>query len=173
MKRLTVALIAALGSPLVLALEKPYVGIDYQVGTFEINNTDVNPETVRLRVGSEIKPYLAVEAHAGFSSQSDTLTVPGVKYDIEVESYYALFVRPQISLGDHASLFALVGGSYMDVSANSNNPAFPSSDGFSDSFSYGAGVDVTVYKGVRIGADFIQYNDDYSAVSAGIRIPIR
>ena len=173
MKRLTVALIAALSSPLVLALEKPYVGIDYQVGTFEFSNTDVNPETVRLRLGSEIKSYLGLEAHAGFSSQSDALTAPGVKYDIEVESYYALFLRPQLSLGEHASLFALAGGSYLDVSANSNNPAFPSSDGFQHSFAYGAGVDFNVYNGVRIGADFIQYNDDYSAVSAGIRIPIR
>jgi hypothetical protein len=44
MKRLTVALIAALSSPLVLAVEKPYIGIDYQLGTYTESNFEVKPE---------------------------------------------------------------------------------------------------------------------------------
>jgi hypothetical protein len=49
MKRLTVALIAALSSPLVLAVEKPYIGIDYQLGTYDTEkNFEVKPEAISL-----------------------------------------------------------------------------------------------------------------------------
>ena len=48
MKRLTVALIAALSSPLVLAVEKPYIGIDYQLGTYTESKFEVEPEVLRL-----------------------------------------------------------------------------------------------------------------------------
>ncbi|MBK7299527.1 MAG: hypothetical protein IPI79_03425 [Moraxellaceae bacterium] len=43
---------------------------------------------------------------------------------------------------------------------------------FTHTTSYGAGLDFTIKNGIRLGADFIQYMDDYSAVSVGIRIPI-
>ncbi len=172
MKRLTVALIAALSSPLVLAAEKPYIGIDYQIGTLTAFNTDVKPETFRLRAGTEITPYLGVEAQAGANTQPDTLSRPGVDYEIKIDSYYALFVRPQISLGGVASIYGLLGGTYMDVSSHSNNSAFPSDTGFDKSFSYGGGIDFNIYHGIRLSADYIQYLDDYSAVSAGIRFPI-
>jgi hypothetical protein len=72
MKRLTVALVTALCSTTLLAAEKPYIGIDYQMGTYTQNNTDVNPEAFRLRAGTELNSYLAVEAQAGVGTASDT-----------------------------------------------------------------------------------------------------
>ncbi|MBK7299528.1 MAG: hypothetical protein IPI79_03430 [Moraxellaceae bacterium] len=77
MKRLTVALVTALCSTTLLAAEKPYVGIDYQMGTYSLNNTDVNPEAFRLRAGTEINRYLAVEAQAGLGTASDTYKAAG------------------------------------------------------------------------------------------------
>ena len=40
-------------------------------------------------------------------------------------------------------------------------------------FSYGAGADFAIKNGIRIGADYVQYIDEYSAISVGIRIPIQ
>ena len=172
MKRLTVALIAALSSPLVLAVEKPYLGIDYQVGTYDISSKQVNPEAIRLRGGTELNPYLAVEAQVGAGTQSDLYVKSGVGYDIKVESFYSLFVRPQLSINDIASAYALLGGTYIDVSSSSHNPLFASDKGFKKTFSYGIGVDFNISNNVRLNADYIQYIDNYSALSFGIRIPI-
>lgn len=174
MNRLTVALMTALCSSTLFAAEKPYVGIDYQMGTYTQNNTDVNPETFRLRAGTEINSYLGVEAQAGFGTASDVYNAKGVNFDIKVDSYYSLFLRPQLSISDAISIYGLLGGTYIDVSSTSSNPSVaPSDSGFTHTESYGAGIDFNVKNGIRVGADFIQYMDDYNAVSLGIRIPIR
>lgn len=173
MKRLTVALIAALSSPLVLAVEKPYIGIDYQMGTFTSNNFEVNPEALRLRGGTELSPYFAVEAQAGVGTQSDLATVGGgIKSDIKVESFYSLFLRPQINLTDVASLYCLLGSTYLDASQSATSLQLERKS-FGKSFSYGVGADFRVYKNIRLNADYINYLDNYEAFSLGVRIPIQ
>lgn len=174
MKRLTVALVTALCSTTLLAAEKPYIGIDYQMGTYTQNNTDVNPEAFRLRAGTELNSYLAVEAQAGFATASDTYAAKGITFDIQVDSFYSLFLRPQLSINNAVSVYALLGGTYIDVSSTSSDPTrSPSDSGFTHTASYGAGIDFNVKNGIRIGADFVQYMDDYNAVSIGVRIPIK
>lgn len=176
MKRLTVALIAALSSPLVVAAEKPYLGIDYQMGTleFENNNLEAEPQSVRLRVGTEIKPYLAVEMHAALGTSADTITFSNVAYDVKVESLYGVFLRPQISLNDVASAYALVGGSYADKSIESTNPiaSSASTSGFEHSVAAGVGVDFKIYTNLRLNVDYMQYNSTYSTVSAGLKLSL-
>ena len=173
MKRLTVALLAALSSSTLLAAEKPYIGIDYQFGTYSQNNTDVNPEALRLRAGTELNNYLAVEAQAGVGTASDTVLSSGsIQTDIKVDSYYSLFLRPQLTITEGISAYALLGGTYIDVSSTSNLPSNNKS-GFTHTFSYGAGLDFNVKDGIRLGADFVQYMDDYSAISVGVRIPLK
>ncbi len=172
MKRLTVALVTALCSTTLLAAEKPYIGIDYQMGTYTQNNTDVNPEAFRLRAGTELNSYLAVEAQAGVGTASDTYKVNNGQADVKVDSLYSLFLRPQLSINNAVSVYALLGGTYIDVSSTSTLPQNNKS-GFTHTASYGAGIDFNVKIDIRIGADFVQYMDDYNAVSIGVRIPIK
>lgn len=172
MKRLSLALTAAVLSQMALAIENPYIGLDYQRGDFSINGQKSQPEAFRISGGSELNPYLAVVAQAGFKTQSATLTLPGpVHLDTSVDSFYALFLRPQISIGDISSVYGLVGASYIGASANSDNTGIqPNTTGYKHQLSYGAGVDLKVYKKIRLNADYIKYSDNYSAVSAGVRI---
>lgn len=175
MKRLTVALLAAAISTPILAAEKPYVGIDYQLGTYTIKGQDINPETVRLRAGTELSPYLAVEAQAGIGSQSDVFSSDGgiTKIDIKVDSYYSLFIKPQLNISNSITAYGLIGGTYLDASTSSSNPiTSPDDTEASHSFSYGVGVDFNIKNNIRLGADFVQYSDSYSGVSVGVRIPI-
>ncbi|MDO8330125.1 MAG: porin family protein [Fluviicoccus sp.] len=173
MNRLTLALVAALGTSAAFAMEKPYVGVDYQVQYHDFGgSSDVQPDAFRLRLGTDINSYLGVEAQIGVGGSSDSIVVDnaGTTWDVKTDSFYALFVKPQISIGSAASIFALAGGSYVDISASSNSGK--SVKGFENGFAYGAGVDVNIYKGVRLGADYIQYLDSFNAVSVGIRIPL-
>ncbi len=173
MKRLTVALIAALSSPLVLAVEKPYIGIDYQMGTYTSSTFEVKPETLRLRGGTELNQYIAVEAQAGAGVKSAQAVLGGgIKSDINVESYYSLFVRPQININNLASVYGLLGSTYLDAS-HSATALQPESKSFGKSVSYGVGADFRVYQNIRLNADYVHYLDTYSAMSLGIRIPIQ
>ncbi len=174
MKRLTVALIAALSSPLVLAVEKPYIGIDYQMGKLEFNNGEAKPQALRLRGGTELNPYFAVEVHAGTGVSSDTVSFSNVDYNVKLESFYGVFVRPQISLNNAASLYALVGGSYVDKSVESSNPTASSANisGFEHDVAFGAGLDFQVHSNIRLNIDYVQYNSHYTAISAGLKLSL-
>lgn len=44
------------------------------MGTYSLNNTDVNPEAFRLRAGTEINRYLAVAKRKRVWEQPVTLT---------------------------------------------------------------------------------------------------
>jgi hypothetical protein len=114
MKRLALAMaVAAFSAPSfaeTYKTERPYVGIDYQIGTFEQQSgASAEPKAVRLRAGTELAPMLAVEAHAAFAAESDTLALPGVNYEVEMNALYSVFVRPQINLGDVLSVYGLLG----------------------------------------------------------------
>jgi len=174
MNRLTLALVAALGTSAAFAMEKPYVGVDYQLQYLTVNVSDeVQPDAFRLRLGTDINSYLGVEAQIGVGGSADSIVVDnqGSIWEARTDSFYALFVKPQLSIGSAASIFALAGGSYVDTSASSSKLGL-SKKGFENGFAYGAGVDVNIYKGVRLGADYIQYLDSFNAVSVGIRIPL-
>lgn len=173
MKRLTVALIAALSSPIVLAVEKPYLGIDYQMGTLSFNNNiEAEPELVRLRAGTEINPYLAVEAHIGASAKSDTITVNGVNYDAKVNSLYGAFLRPQLRIADVITGYALLGGCYLDKTVESQSAIITAAQtsGFESSFAAGAGLEVKLHKNIGLNVDYMKYSSDYKAVSAGLKV---
>lgn len=175
MKHLTCALFAALCASSAFANEKPYVGIDYQFGNFQISSgEEANPETVRVRVGTEITPMLGVEAQAGLSASTDQLVKQGVAYSIKVDNFYGVFLRPQYSIKDYASIHALLGGSYVSASASvgPNSTNMISKDGYEKSFSIGAGLDFRVMGDARLSLDYIEYNSSFKAMAVGVRIPL-
>lgn len=173
MKRLAIALVAsALSATAMADIEKPYVGIDYQQGEFELDNgATAKPAAVRLRAGSEVTPYIAVEAHAAFGVQDDDLNVPGASYQVNLNGLYAVYVRPQVKLGDAVTVYGLLGVAYADLEAELKQPVpgLQSQKGFDSRGSFGGGVDIKVTDSLRLNADYVDYIDGYTAVSAGLR----
>ena len=59
---------------------------------FTQRNTDVNPDTIRLRAGTEINKSLAVvEAQVCLSVSSDTALQFRSKMETKIDSYYSIF----------------------------------------------------------------------------------
>ena len=177
MKRLALAMAVATFSVQTFAdthdIERPYVGVDYQVGTFELSTgAEAEPKSVRLRAGTELADMLAVEAHVAVGAEGDTLALPGVNYDVELNALYAVFLRPQLRLGDVGSVYGLLGYTYGDLEATPDSNAFPATSGFDKGASFGAGIDFKVYKNVRLNLDYVEYIDGYSAVSGGLRFDL-
>lgn len=163
MKRLALAMAVAAFSAQTFAetydIERPYVGVDYQMGIHENNGNEANPMAVRLRGGTLLAPFFGVEAHAAFGTASDEI-LPG--QDVELHGLYSVFVRPQLPLGDVGSLYGLVGYSYADLRTQTDS-------GFQKKGSFGVGADFKVYKNIRLNVDYMEYIDGYKAVSGGLR----
>jgi len=168
MKRLALAMAVATFSAQIFAdthdIERPYAGVDYQMGIHERSGEEANPTAARLRAGTQLSPFFAVEAHAAFGTASDELVIDafGNTVDVELQALYAVFLRPQLPLGDVGSIYALLGYSYADLEAED-------ASGFQKKGSFGVGADVKVYKNVRLNVDYVEYIDGYKAVSGGFR----
>jgi len=179
MKRLALAVfVAGLSSASFAAdksnIEHPYLGIDYQLGTYKRDSGEsANPSAIRLRAGTELNPYFAVEAQAAMGMADDKLSVPGVDYNIKLDSLYGLYVRPQISFAGSGSLYALLGYSFVQVGASPSNASGTKQTGKDNRASFGGGIDFDVYDGIRLSVDYMDYVNGYTAVNAGVRIPIK
>lgn len=151
--------------------EHPYLGLDYQLGEFKsTSGSTAKPSAVRLRAGTEIAPMFAVEAHAAVGTGKDSIQVPGVSYDVNLKGLYALFMRPQLSLGGVASIYGLLGYSYADIESKSSNESVqPSQRGFEKKVSYGGGIDFQVVDNTRLSIDYVDYITGYRAISAGVK----
>lgn len=180
MKRLAVTLImsamAAQAAAETPAVEHPYIGLDYQLGTIAASSgPDADVSAARLRIGTELTRMFGLEAQAVVGMDGDKVTSPGLVSNVELNSLYGVFLRPQLPLGEVASVYGLLGYSYVDADRTSTGAGCTTpcnTGGFENGASLGVGVNVNVYKNIGVSADFIQYTEDYMAISVGARIAL-
>lgn len=151
-------------------VEKPYFGLDYSLRSYENSNSnasDAEIPGVRLRAGTEVSPYFALEAHAVIGVGDDTGTIGGnTPYTIESPVTYGVFLRPQIKLGA-VVLYALGGYSYVEFEYSTPVTTEKPTDSTSD-LSFGAGAQVDLGNHFGLNVDYVQYVEGLSAVSGGV-----
>ena len=151
-------------------VEKPYLGLDYSLRTYEsanTNATDTELPAVRLRAGTELFPYLALEAHIAIGAGEDTGTIGGTTpYTMESPLAYGAFIRPQLRLGALA-LYALAGYSYVELEYSGPQIQGSPIDSVKD-FSFGGGAQLDIGKNWALNADYVQYVEGFSAISGGV-----
>lgn len=145
--------------------EKPYVGVDYTMLQLEDVGIDVEPYAIRVRGGSVLGKYLAVEAHAGAGVGSDT--VSGTR--VSLKSLYAVYLRPQVSLGA-LHLYALAGYGYLNIAVRDQfNGSYDEDD---SDFTYGAGAQLDLGEKWGVNASYVQHMKDadykVESLSAGV-----
>ena len=179
MKRLALAVLMAGISTAAMAdsaIEHPYIGLDYQWGSFKPDNGgSASPSAILFKVGTELNRYFAVEMQGGVGLSSDQISRPGVNYDVKADNMYGIYLRPQLPLGDWGSIYLLGGYSYVRIKAEASSPGTSLSGaqtGWDSRASWGGGVDFSIYHNVRLNVDYIDLVDEYTSVNAGIRIPI-
>ena len=146
-------------------IEKPYVGLDYTMLQIEDTGIDVEPHAIRVRGGSVLGKYLAVEAHAGAGVNSDT--VSGTR--VSLKSLYAVYLRPQVSLGA-LHLYALAGYGYLNIAVRDQfNGSYDEDD---SDFTYGAGAQLDLGEKWGVNASYVQHMKDadykVESLSAGV-----
>lgn len=176
LQKLSIALILSAGVAATAAHardgEKPYIGLDYAMFTFDAGNgIEFEPHAVRVRAGTVLNKYLAVEAHAGAGAKGDTLTITfpivgDVDVRSDVESLYAVFLRPQVSMGN-VHLYALAGYGYAKAELSIPHTSIADDQDTSD-VSLGAGIELDLGKNLGVSANFIRYVEDVEAIGAGV-----
>lgn len=150
--------------------EKPYVGLDYSQRNYEnanSNATDAELPGVRLRAGTEISEYFALEAHAVIGAGDDTGTIGGTTpYTISSPVTYSGFLRPQIKLGN-LTAYALAGVSYVELEYTTPTITESPTDSTTD-FSFGVGLQLDLGKHFGLNVDYVQYIEGLNALSGGV-----
>lgn len=154
-------------------IEKPYVGLDYSVFTFDAGSSvEFKPHAARVRAGSVLTKFLAVEAHAGTGIKGDTITVnfgaPVGVLDVrsDVESLYAVFLRPQISAGN-LHLYALAGYGYAKMELSLPHTDV-NADEDSGDVSFGGGAELYLDTNWGVNINYIRYQEDVESFGAGV-----
>lgn len=148
--------------------EKPYVGLDYVI----VNADDDTPgapdfelNAVRLRAGTVLAKFLAVEAHYASGVSSDT--VGGFRTQLQTQ--YGVYLRPQLSAGA-LHLYGLVGYDYIQFDYKSGIAKSTTAD--DHDLSYGVGVQLDMGANWGLNANYVHLlkEDDVTieSVSGGI-----
>lgn len=176
LQKLSIALVLSAGLAATTAHardgEKPYIGLDYTVFTFDVaDDIEFEPHAARVRAGTVLNKFLAVEAHAGAGIKGDTQTfnipsVGDVEVRSDVESLYAIFLRPQLKV-ENISLYALVGYGYVKAELSIPHTTIEDDQDTSD-ISFGAGLELNIGEKWGVNANFVRYVEDAEAFGAGV-----
>lgn len=176
LQKLSIALVLSAGLAATTAHardgEKPYIGIDYTVFTIEASdNVEFEPHALRVRAGTVLTEFLAVEAHAGAGVKGDNVTITfptvgDVDVRADIEGLYAVFLRPQLKV-ENISLYALLGYGYAKAELSIPHTTIEDDQDTTD-FSFGAGLELNIGEKWGVNANFVRYVEDTESFGAGV-----
>ena len=147
----------------------PYFGVNFtKVDYNEDGFATVSPTALTLRVGTQVNPNIAVEGRLGVGLSDDSINVGGVNVDVEVDSYFGLYLKGMAPLGA-VSPYVLVGFTKGELTFSALGGSLSEDD---SSASFGIGVDVEVSKSTALNFEFAQLLDEdgyeVETLSAGV-----
>lgn len=131
------------------ALAEHYVGLDYQQYSLSSSGmSDLEPESVALRLGSSLGDYARVEGRFGRSVADDNNEVTALKID----QYIGFYVKGGMTVADMVFPYAIIGYSKVDLETYGER-AETESD-----MSYGVGADLH-FGQFQVGAEWMMMHD--------------
>jgi opacity protein-like surface antigen len=145
--------------------EQPYVGVDYQATRIDAGTT-VDLGSIMLRAGTQIAPYIGVEAQYSYGVKDDDfIGANGATYTAKNRGSYGLFVRPSYQLQNNLTAYGLIGANYIDINVDGPN----GSNSYGTSFAAGAGLTLMTSDTFGFGAEYMHYDTDVDAINLGLR----
>ncbi len=152
------------GLVVLCAASASFAGSDIytEVGYVPMKITDsdgdsVKPKTLKVTVGKEINPNLAVEADYFRTVSKSNFTSGGTTAEVSV-SGYGVYLKPKFEVAKDTELFARVG--YGSAKAKLEAGTVQASGNFNQnkSATYGLGIQTAFTKNVYGQADYMVYN---------------
>jgi outer membrane immunogenic protein len=181
-KFLAGALVFLAGTGMAIAENSNYLGLQYGVAKYSESGVskDFEPTAVIARFGREINPNFAVEGRLGIGLDDDTQFVPelcecGVDVEFEIDSIFGIYAKGSIHPSDWLSLYGLVGGSRVKVTAGLAGFSSTAESDDENSLSYGAGVDIGFSRSAAVNIEYMRYldKDNFSLDMASIGLTFR
>ena len=166
---LTASVLTANATPFQLGTS--YAGLNYALFAYRENGIgkDLEPTALVGKLGHFIFDQLSVEGRFGLGVSDDTIKAGnGVDVTGDLDRMFGLYATGHFPLGEHASVYALIG--FTDIRATFSTPGVSVSES-DNGFTYGFGADI--YTGPRFGinAEYTRYLDQtgyrFSATSIG------
>lgn len=136
-----------------------YGGLSYGFLDTEVGTTDFDTPTLNFALGIETSPNLAVEGRIGLGVGDDSHS--GLK--VEIDDYFALYVKPILPLSDTVSVYGLLGIAETTIETN-----FGDED--DNDFSYGFGISAKTSQQLDLFAEYVNLYDDRSVEISGFNL---
>ena len=138
-----------------------YGGLSYGFMETELGSADFDTPTLNFALGVEATPHLAVEGRLGLGVGDDGRS--GVT--VEIDDYFAVYVKPMLPLSDTVSLYGLLGVAETTVETNFG-------DDDDDDFSYGFGISAKTRQGLDLFAEYVSLYDDRNVEISGFNLGV-
>jgi opacity protein-like surface antigen len=165
MKKLAIATALVLAS-IGAQAQGMYAGLGYSKFALEGGGVSLKPSLATLKLGYEMSPYLAVEGRIGAGGTSDTLKINGVSVDMNLESFYAVYAKGTLPLGEMFGVYGLVG--YNSVKGKASAGGYSVTTDSQSGGSYGAGVEINFTKSMSLSAEWARNFSDTTNLNFGV-----
>ena len=150
----------------------PYVGIGYQVGSYEeYDYSKSTPTAAQFYAGYSFNKWLAFEAHIMRGLEHDYLDRYHYPVTVEVEEAVSLFAKISIPLADSVNFYGLLGATRGKLRFSIPNTQFTGTSTDSG-FSYGLGFEATAGNNIGFAAEYTRLISEsdyvYTAITAKI-----
>lgn len=136
-----------------------YGGLSYGFLETEFGSTDFDTPTLNFALGTEVSPHLAVEGRLGLGVDDDT----NFGFNVEIDDYFALYLKPILPLSDTVSLYGLFG--FAEITRETS---FGDDD--DNDFSYGFGASAKIAPQWDLFAEYISLYDDDDVEISGFNL---
>lgn len=150
------------------------LGIYGEIGLTSLNYSEpgyaLSPSgAVRVIVGADLAPNLALEGMAAFGTSEGSLAISGVLVKGKVDTMYGVYLKPKTKISDAIEVFGRVG--FASAKATFTAPGFAYTTSGND-FSYGVGANFNVAKNASVGLDYMSYYNKTGVSVNGMTINI-
>ena len=109
---------------------------------------------MRVIVGADLAPTLALEGMAAFGTYEGSLAISGILIKGKLDTLYGIYLKPKTKISDVIEVFGRVGFASAKMTATAPGVAITTSG---NDLSYGVGASFNVAKNASIGLDYMSY----------------
>ena len=153
-----------------------YGGLNYALFDINQGNISAEPEGFRLHLGHQWHPNLAIELHYGFGANEDVVNAGGNEVAVDIDTYYGLYLRGLLPMGENFHIYGLAGYGSIDVeniSGRTGNNLDTSGD---EDYGYGVGAEYKFTDILSLSLEYMRLMDasdiEADALSFGLRFDI-
>jgi len=142
-----------------------YAEIGWTQITYREPLASIQPTALRVILGADVHPNLAVEGMLGVGLVSDTVRIGSVNVTGEIGHTLGFFIKPKTTVAPGFDVFARLG--YVDTKLTASMPSFRLSTSGGD-LAYGVGASYKINEQLSANVDYLSYYSKNGVTGQGM-----